>query len=174
MAGKKVLTVNDSVNIFKDVMNRAGMYDFIYSNRIMISKNLNNGTAIIVPEQDLWNALIDDSELKPHMVEYDESKHGDLRDKFSYGTCMDEDIWISIDPALMYQGEIINISIKGFEYKVPINRALIPVRLKKVEYSHFSYRISRTNDAAILIMRKKFEAPVPNTNFNMLTIYQVV
>ena len=175
MAEKKKPTAEDELMKFKDILKRSKITNLAYLNNTMISLNTDTISTILIPDSDLWNLIINDNELKDHIVEYDQNVHEtDMRDKFVYGSNLDNEIWISIDPEVILNGSLMNINVSGFSYNIPINKGLFPLKFRKAECNSFMYRVTKHKENTILILRKLFESKVEKCNLNMITIYVVV
>lgn len=176
MAKKKVPSVEDAINRFRDVMLRASLSDYLYVNQTMISKNPKDNSIIIIPDQDLWIRLIDDEELKNHIKELDitNKDHSEQMKLCSYSDDLIHESWIEIDPNILFTGKIFKIGVKGFEYELPINRGLLPLKLRKAEYNNISYRVF-TKPNLVLALKKRFDFPaIENCGFTMIRMFQII
>lgn len=169
MAGKKVPCIEDALNNFKDVMRRASIQNYGYVNRIMLSKNPKNQSILTIPEPELWTKILNDPDLKDHIKESDAT--GDDVMLFSYG----EDLatgWIEIDPNIIFNGVIFKLTIDGFEYDFPINKNLIPLKLKKAEANNIAYKVFTSPNT--LAIKKRFEFPVDGGSFTIMRLLQIL
>ena len=173
MAKTKEPTIKDSVLIFKDILQRSKMSPMIYQNRIIYSKHKDGHTVLTVAEPELWSWAIMDNDIRDMLTQHDITKQPELISKFNYGEGMDYNDWLPIDPDKMYSGDLIQLKIDGFEYDIPINVKVFPLKLRKNEFNGFSYRIT-TTDKIVLSIRKKFETPIIGTGFYMVTPFQVI
>lgn len=175
MASKKQPSIDDALSYFKDVMKRSNIIEFKHVNSMIHAVNAKDVSVIIVPDQLLWNAIIEDEELKSHMDELDISKpeNSIIQEKFTYAQDLNGNSWIEINGETMYAGEMVNITIDGFKYEIPVNKGLFPTRLKKAEYNNFAYRIY-TQPRLALVLKKKFEGPIENTSFSIIRAFQVL
>ena len=164
MAKKKLPGIEAVVKLFKDVMQRASLSSYYHVNGIMLSKNTDDHTILIVPDISLWNKLIEDSELS--IQELDITKPDQAKEQllFQYGESISEGTWDVIDLSEdLYSGKLFKISIKDHEYQIALNRDLMPLKLKKAEYDNVSYRIFSTyKKSLILAIKKRFEIPIVN------------
>lgn len=177
MAKKKITSV-DALNIFKDVMTRALLSEYQYTNRIMIARNTKKGNLVMIcPEVDLWNMIIDDPDMKIHMSELlvNDPEQNRISQVTSYMDDLSSDQWIPLDTDLLYKGKVIHLSIEGFDYKIPVNRDLLPLKLRKKEYSGIHYRVFIT-PFHILAIKKKFESPLEEGKygFELVRLLQIV
>lgn len=170
MAKKKEPTVDDALKSFKDIMNRAELSKFIYVNNKMISQNKAGKSILIIVNQILWSKLIDDPEFKANIKELDLSKESEskLQPLFKYGDEL-EDGWINVDTDIIYKGDIFEVKINGFDYKLPIHRNLIPLKLRKAEYNNIKYKVFLNPNT--LGIKKKFEFPIKEKDTDIINDY---
>lgn len=175
MASKKVPSVEDALKIFKDVMLRALLTDYLYVNKSMLSKNPKDHSILIIPDQTLWVKIIEDDELKSHIQELDINDPEQYKSLqlFEYGNQLDGDVWVDIDPEILFKGKVFKISMKGFDYEVPINRALLPLKLRKAEYNNISYRVF-TKPSLMLVLKKRFDFPLEDCGFTIMRMFKVI
>lgn len=176
MAKKKIPSIEDALKIFKDVMQRASLTSYQYVNNIMLSKNPGGNTIVIIPEQELWLKIIDDEEMKPVLKELDISdpEQNDKMQVLQYAKDLDGEPWIDIDPEVLFKGKIFKISLKGFDYEVPINKGLLPLKLRKAEYNNIKYRVF-TNPNLVLSLKKQFDFPaIEHCGFTIIRMFQVI
>lgn len=174
MAKKKVPSVDDAITIFKNAMLRASLSDYLYVNNNLISSNDKGNTIIVIPDQTLWLRIIDDVDMKDHLSELDINKKGD-REKMKllqYAGDFDNDAWVEIDNDVLFSGKLFNINVEGLEYEVPINKGLIPLKLRKAEYNNIKYRIFPDS---ILSLKKRFDFPaIENCGFSIVRMFQLI
>ena len=175
MAKKKEPSIADGVELFKDVMKRSTLTDFIYLNRILLGKTSKDANVLVIPDQTLWNALLEDEEFKTHISELDISdpEQFQMNEKFSYGNGIENSGWVEINAETMYAGEMVNITIDGFKYEIPVNKGLFPTKLKKAEYSNFAYKIY-TDPKLALALKKKFDGPVDDSSFTIMRAFIIL
>lgn len=177
MAKKKEPSLADSLNNFKDTMLRASLSNYVYVNRNLITTHPKGYSVIIIPEKDLWTTLIDDDEMKKNMREVILTNPDDfeLSDLTKYCDDIDNrDIWIELDAETLYKGKIIRVKVHDdFEYDVPINRDLLPLKLKKAEYNDIAYRIF-TSESPMLCIKKRFNYPLPDAGFTMIRVFSII
>lgn len=165
--------------IFKDVARRATLSDYIMVNRRMISKTNKERKVLIIPEDQLFDAIINDEELKKNIRELDITNPNEaaLQQIFRFGDNLDDHGWIEVDPEPIYKGKVKNIEVnKTFEYTIPIHRNLLPLKLKKSEYNNISYRIFiQTSPAELCIaLKKKFEFPLDGCGFTLMRVFKII
>lgn len=173
MAKTKEPTIKDSVLIFKDALSRSKMSPMLYQNRIIYSRHKAGHSVLTAVEPELWSWAIQDQDIRSMLTMYDIKKDPDLVSVFRYGEGMDYEDWIPLDPEKMYSGDLVQLKIDGFEYDIPINVKVFPLKLRKNEFSGFSYRVTMT-DKVVLSIRKKFETPITGTSFYMVIPFQVI
>lgn len=177
MAAKKIPSLEDALKSFKNVMERAFLNEYIYMNKTLISKS--NGKkefyVLIIPEQELWNKIVEDPELDVKELDVNNPEQQLLLQKISYADSLDDIGWVEIDIDKFYKGDIINIRPEGFEYNIPINKSLLPLKLRKAEYNNLSYRIFKgNNNTSIIALKKKFESKVEGCNYTLIRLFQIV
>ena len=98
---------------FESVMLRASLSDYYYVNSIMLSKNPMGHSILIIPDQLLWDKIMENSALKSHITELDISKPAGqiMLEKIKYGEDLGNSSWIEIDSNELYNGKIIKIKI---------------------------------------------------------------
>lgn len=176
MAKKKIPSTEDALKIFKDVMQRASLTSYQYVNNIMLSKNPDGNTIVIIPEQELWLKIIDDEEIKPVLKELDinDQRQSDKIQVLQYAKDLECESWVDIDPEILFKGKIFKISLKGFDYEVPINKGLLPLKLRKAEYNNIKYRVF-TKPNIVLSLKKSFDFPaIEHCGFTILRMFQVI
>lgn len=177
MAKKKEPSLADSLNNFKDTMLRASLSDYVYVNKNLITVHPKGYSVIVIPDQDLWTTIIDDEEMKKDITEANLNNPDDseLADLIKYCNDLDSPLWIELDPEVLYKGKIIRVKVHdNFEYDIPINRDLLPLKLKKAEYNNISYRIFMDDESPVLCIRKKFEYPLENGGFAMIRVFSII
>lgn len=174
MAQKKVPSVDDALKIFKDVTLRASLSDYLYVNNSLISMNPKGNSIILVPDQVLWSHIIDDEELKNHLKELDITDPDQLEKSklIPYATDFKNDSWVEVDTDTLFSGKLFNINVDGFEYKISINKGLMPLKLRKAEYNNITYRVFPDS---ILSLRKRFDFPaIEECGFSMVRMFQMI
>lgn len=173
MGKKREPSINDSLTHFKDVMRRASLSNYQYVNHNVLCTTGKDVKLLIHFDQLLWNAIMDDEEIKDQFKELDISKENDRKvaDQLKYLDEIEEG-WIDINPELLYNGEMIQIKIDGFDYKIPINKTIYPIRFKKAEYNNFGYKIKK--DPLILLVKKKFEGAVDDSSFTIMRGFNII
>lgn len=177
MAAKKVPSVEDAVKIFKDVMNRASLEKFIYLNKTLISQFSNSKKefyVLILPQQELWNKLIEDHELNIKELDVSDKDQYKLLQKISYANDITDEAWIELDSEKFYKGQIINIRPEGFEYDIPVNKELLPFKLRKAEYNNISYKIFIKNNSFVIALKKYFEPKLDECGFTIIRLFQII
>lgn len=176
MAKKKIPSIDDALKIFKDAMQRASLSDYLYVDKTLHCKHPKDYTVLVIPDQALWLKILEDDELKDQLKEINitdpnqEEKIKNMR----YVENLEDDGWIDIDSEILFKGKIFKVSSMGFDYEIPVSRALLPLKLKKAEYNNIKYRIFTSPDL-ILSIKKKFEFPaIPNCGFCMIRLFKII
>lgn len=159
--------MEDAVTNFKQVMSRASLKDYSYVNRIMLSKNPKGQSILIIPEQGIWDSIINDKEFMSHMRE----ATSDIS-LFKYGEEVDSGTWIEVDPQVIYNGSVFKISIDDLTYELLINKNMIPLKLKKAEVNDIWYRVFL--NPSVLVVKKKFTFPVDGGSFTVMRMMQIL
>ena len=175
MAKKKEPSIEDSVALFKDIIKRASFDSFIRYNTILYSKNKKGYGSILIPEQKLWDELIKDKEFISMVRELDPSNIDDRALLEKLGPCNDinNENWITIDDEEMTSGKTIEISLPGFNYNIPINKGIFPIRFKKSESNNFAYKVYN-NPFLLLSIKKKFDGFVEDSGITLIRIFQIL
>lgn len=175
MGKKKEPTLQDGLKIFKDVMTRASLSDYTYVNRVMLSKSPKGHTILIIPDVGLWNLILDDPDIRPHLRSLDINDANDRATQplFAFGESIDGPEWIDIDPEILRAGKVINITIDGFEYEPVISRECLPVKLRKAEYNEITYRVFLT-PSYVLALKKHFSFQVEGGSFTMMRLFKIL
>lgn len=169
MAKKKEQGLADAVNIFEDAMQRASLTDYFHVDKTLISKSPKDYTVLIVVDQALWNGLIDNPEFKDKLrstIDPDDIK------LCAYSRGLDDNAWVELNAEELYSGKVIKLSIDNLEYELSVNKALIPLKLKKSEFNNIGYRVFPDN--MILALKKRFEYPIEDHGFTIIRIFQIV
>lgn len=180
MAKKKEPSIDDALNIFKDVMQRALLSNYVYVNSILVSKNSKGKSILIAPEKELWLKILEDEDLKKSMKELD---YGDPNDQealpfFLYLNELKDLSWTELNSEEMFNGTTIKIKIsEDFGYEHPINKTMLPIKLKKSEFKDIEYCVFKSNSSnnIILALRKRFEFPaIPEAGFSIIKFFKVI
>jgi len=172
MAGKKKPSPNEALDIFKDITDRASLKMFYYNNRQMISKNPKGANIIIIPDIELWNMILEsfkDVIREIDMLDVDQSNMAEL---FKYTSDLSNN-WLDLDTNNLYQGDVLKITIDGFNYELSINKGLIPLKLRKAEYNNISYKIFK-DEGYLLGLKKRFDYPLEGYGFTIVRIFQII
>lgn len=179
MGKKKEPSMADATNQIKDVMNRASLSNYFFVNTKIISKGP-KGSVIVVPDKELWVSMINDKEISDKMKELDLKKPEDgyFIDIASYAEDINDKSWVEIDPEAMYMGKIIKIRVhENFEYDVPINKDLLPLKLKKAEFNNITYKIFINEGKELSLslgIKKYFDYPLPESGFYIMRLFKVL
>lgn len=178
MAKKKEPSIDDALNCFKDVMQRALLSNYVYVNSNLVSKNPKGNSILIIPEQALWLKIIEDEDLRKSMRELDISskEDQDLNTFFQYIDKLKEVQWVDLNHEDLFKGLVINIkAISGADYEHPINKNMLPLKLKKSEYKDIDYSVFNGNGSIILALRKRFIFPdIPDSGFSIIRLFKVI
>ena len=173
MAKANKSSLEDAINIFKDVMQRASLSDYFHVNRTLVSKNEKENSVIIPIDQTLWNSIMDIPEIKDHVTELTTNTSDDMLIANMCSQCNDVTIsWLELDSTQLYSGNIIKVKIEGFDYDVSISKALIPLKLKKSEFTNISYRVFP--DTMILALKKRFDYPLEEHGFSIIRLFKII
>lgn len=160
MAKKKFPTVESAIKSFEEAMQRASLSSYYHVNTVMLSKNSDGHRILVIPDHPLWLKIIDDEKYTIDEPDRDNADEANELQWFHYGDSVLRDPqnkdWISIDVTEeLFSGKLFNIKLKGREYDIPITRDLMPMKLRKSEYTDVSYRVF--TDPLILAIKKRFE-----------------
>ena len=172
MAKKREPNIEDAINIFFNAMQRASLSDYLHVNKTLLSKSPKGYSVLILIDQTLWNALLENEEFKNHLKEFNsfgsESEDNKI---FSYGTNL-TDAWIDLDIDSLYTGKVVKININGLEYDAEVHKNLIPLKLKKSEFNNIQYQV--LTDSMTLILRKRFEYSLEDHGFTIIRAFQII
>lgn len=173
MGKKKEPSINDSLNLFKDVMKRSSILDYLYVNRNAFCINSKGMRIYLHIDQSLWNIIMEDDDLKTHFKELDITKEEQriVANRLSYFEDLEEG-WIEMDAEKLYQGEMFKIKIDGFSYDININKSIYPLRFKKAELNNFAYKLDMKN--MILFIKKKFDGAVDDSSFTIMRGFNII
>lgn len=186
MGKKKEPSVQDAVKLFKDVAHRATLTDYLMVNGKFVSKNTKEQNIIIAPESNIYKAITEDEELSKSIKELDISNPAEyaMQNLFQFADDVDSSEWIELNAESLFKGDVIKISIANhFEYEIPVNRNLLPLKLRKSEYSDIYYRvfirqnIRGAEDSTPIVemgIKKKFTFPIDGCNFSIIRMFKVV
>lgn len=180
MAKKKEPSVQDALAVFKDVAHRATLSDYFMVNRRMVSKTDKDRKVLIIPGDQLFDAIINDEELSKCIKELNINNPDEaaLQEIFKFGDDLESPAWIEIDPEPLYKGRVKNVEVHDkFEYTIPIHRNLLPLKLKKAEYNNISYRIFIKISSVIelsIAVKKKFDFPLEGCGFTMIRVFKIL
>jgi hypothetical protein len=173
LAKKNVASIENAINLFEEAMTRSSLSDYFHVNRTLLAKNNKDQSILIKVEQELWNAIIDKSSFKEHLTELDVSnpEHQDSIKLCSYSDDITNESWIDLNCEELYAGKVLKLTVDDLEYDLSVNKALIPLKLKKSEFTNITYRIfpDRT-----LALKKYFNYPIDNCGFSIIRIFQIV
>lgn len=176
MAKKKLPSIEDVLESFRNVMTRSSLSSYVYVDYKLLSKSPKGYSILIIPDQELWNQILNDEEFKSNMTELNPEDPDTEAQKelFIYGEDPTSDGWIEADPEILFKGKVFKIKIHGFEYEIPINRDLLPLKLRKAEYNNISYRVF-TSPNVVLALRKRFDfKDVDGGGFTIMRMFKVL
>jgi hypothetical protein len=172
MAKKKEPTVEDALKVFKDVTLRASLSSYYYVDLVMLSKNEDGNTILVIPDRDLILKLREDPDMDIKELDISNAEQYKLHHYFKYGNDLEED-WFPIEiKEELFSGKIFKIRLHDREYEIPINRELMPLKLKKAEYDNVSYKIF--TDPLILAIKKRFDFTMEGYGFTIMRLFQVI
>ena len=177
MAKKKVPSAEDALKSFKEVMQRASLSSYYYVDNTIVSKNDSNNNILVIQDPLLWEKLIDDEEWKKEndLKEIDPTDQdgSGLSSWVEYVRDLKSN-WLDIDvESDLHTGKIFKIKINSYEYKITINRDLMPMKLKKSEYEGISYKVF-SKPLHILGIKKRFEGVVEGYGFTIIRLFQII
>lgn len=178
MGKKKLPSVADAVKHFKDASLRATLSTYYHVNGILVSINKDGHRIVLVPESELLTELWKDESVDIKELDITSEEGERVRHCFYFGENHDKDWHLIESTSDMYAGKILKIRIKEREYPVELNRQLLPLKLRKAEYTDISYKIfcekSKGNiDQLILALQKRFVI-CDNCNFSMIKLLQII
>lgn len=185
MAKAKTPTAADAVKVFKDVLKRAAVESYLSVNDTMLFEDKTGNTILVIPDIELFGEIIKNKkDIIGKELDISIPEESEKLWKFQYGEGLC-DGWFDIDATDdLFTGKIFKIKIKDHEYKIPISRDLMPLKLKKAEYVDISYKVfgSRKNIShgavsvtpLVLAIKKRFNNPLRGYGFTVVRLFQVV
>jgi hypothetical protein len=174
MGKKKEPSVADAIKQFKEVTQRASLSDYYHVNGKMLSLNDANNMILVIPESKLWEELLNDTEIHVKEIDITEPDQFYLSQWFAYGEDLSDEWWIPIDiNEELFTGKVFKIKLGGYDYKIPINRDSMPLKLKKAEYNNVSYRVFK-KPGMVLAIKKYFGFPIEGYGFTIMRMFQIV
>lgn len=171
MAGKKIPSSKDAIKYYDEVMTRASASGYCFVNKKIICKSKSR-SVLIIPDNLLWDELINRNQGELRELDLNNKDDFDKRHIFQFGEDLDLG-WIDIDPEVFSKGKIMKISYKNLEYDIPINKDLLPLKLRKSEWNNICYKIFISPNL-VLGIKKRFDFPLENYGFTIMTLYQIL
>lgn len=186
LAKKKVPSIEDAIELFKETMIRVSLASYYQVNNILLSINNDQNKILIIPDPELWEEMwsnrgVEDIEefkksdplFRVKELDITVPEEYEFQQWFQYGENL-VDNWIPIDlKEDLFTGKIFKINIKGYEYDIPINRELMPIKLKKSEFENISYRVF-LKPLPILSIKKRFDFPIEGCGFTLMRLFQII
>lgn len=175
MASKKIPSIQDGLKYYKELINRANLSKFVNYENILAGKNKDNKTVVVIPDIPLWNAILEDPELKENITKYNENSYLDLtvEDLVRYTSDFNSPAWIDLDTTTIYEGKMIELRVNEVEYEIPISRDCLPLKLKKAECNNLTYRIFGS-PILTLGIKKYFPFKVPGCDVTMMRMFRII
>lgn len=173
---KKEQSSLQALKAFKDVAQRGPLTDYSYVNQIILSKNKNGKSVLVIPEKALWDEMMKDEELSKVIKPLNVSDPNEyqLQPLFTYGESLSDEGWLDVDPEVLFSGKVFKITIHGFEYQIPINKNSLPVTLRKAEYTDIKYKVF-SSPSYVLALKKYFPyTGVADCGYTMMRLFQIL
>ena len=105
MAKKKLPSIEDALESFRNVMTRSSLSSYVYVDSKLLSKSPKGYSILIIPDQELWNQILNDEEFKSNMTELNPEDPDTEAQKelFIYGEDPTSDGWIEADPEILFK-----------------------------------------------------------------------
>lgn len=176
MAKKKEPCVADALMWYKSVIGRSFLSTYLYVNKVILYKTRKDSSVLVIPEDRLWEEIVRDDEMKSQLKELDmdNPEENSLSHIFSYADNLYDLGWVELPADRIHQGDVIKLKLDGINHDVSINRALIPLKLKKTEATDISYRVVQKDTEVILLIKKKFTYPMDGCGFTMMRIFRAL
>lgn len=142
-------------------------------NGILLSRTAIDRVLIVVPDKSLLTAMLDSKEINIEEMDSTHKYYDHLYELFKYGEDLDNNEWIELTDEL-YNGKIVYIKLKDSEDPIEITKDLLPIKLKKAEYTDIYYRIFVDKFATIVALRKDFKSINEGYSFTTLTLFRVI
>ena len=182
MAGKKIPSVEDQVKIFKDVITRTSGkpitdIKFVHVNKTALFsitiKNKTYGLFMNI-DQGLWIKLLDDPEINMTELDISNPDNSLVSSKISMVTNIDPNKWIAVNGTELFNGMIIKIRPDQYDYDISLNKNLLPVKLKKSEYTDIGYTVFENGVSFIVAFKKEFKFQIEDCGFSLIRLFQVM
>lgn len=174
MARKIKPSLEEAINLFEDSMQRCTLIDYLHVNRTLISKTKNDNSVLVIPDQSLWEGLLEKSNVKDHFKPLDLNRpdHQQISSICKYGNDLANEAWVDADSELLYKGKVIKIKVDGLDYSIDINKNLIPLKLKKAEFNNIAYRVFL--DDRMFVLKKRFDYALEDLGFTIIRLFKIV
>lgn len=159
MAKKKTNDSTVAIKIFKDVMLKASCVSYYHVNNILLN-NHSIGNVVIIPGKDLWGKLILEDEFKSSLSELDltSTDQRPYLEIFKYAA-MNDLSWFNVEITEdVVKNKIFNIVSEGM-MDMSLGLSIFPFRFLKAHMNNISYTLVRDKNAAVLLVKKKFDPP---------------
>lgn len=172
MAGKKVSSIQDQFNKFKEIIKKFQVGKILSFNHVMFMHDKEDRLVIMKFDNDLWNVIVEDKEIEISELDPTNEKHKTLIDSTKY---IEGGDWLELNAEDLYKGNIFNLKIEGVPYEIPISRDLFPIKFSKSDAKDFSYQIFTQSNVIMLTIKKEFKLEaVPNSTFILCKVYKVL
>lgn len=175
MAGKKVPSIQDGLKYYKELIKRATLENFRHHENVLCGANKDKKMVIVIPEPTLWNAILEDEELKKHIDPLSEDNMIDMSlDGLVHITSdLTSQAWIDLDSNILYGGGMIELKIDKVEYEIPLTRECLPIKLRKNECNNLTYRIF-LNPSLTIAVKKYFPFAVEGCGITMMRLFKII
>lgn len=171
MGKKKEITPQMAVSQWKEIVERSELSNLRNTNGVIIGINTAGKLVILVPDDQLLQLLLAETEDQLILYDRDDSLTVDYLPWFDYGLQVNESGWLDYDGQKLFDGEAIVINLGEDRPKNYLSKDSLPLKLKKAEFTDIAYRVFM--DEKILAIKKRFEL-LPEYGFVVVKLYKII
>lgn len=173
MAKKKIPDSQSALETFKQVIERANLSNYYSVNNILLSNPDDSYRILIVPDVALWNMILDTDSINHSELDITDPVQYSEQQWFNYVSDINNEMWMPIEVTEdLFSGKVFEITIKDHCYTIPINKELLPLKLRKAEYTDISYRVF-TKPNLILGIQKRFKT-FADYDFSIIRLFRII
>jgi hypothetical protein len=169
---KKTIIPQNALDQFKEMTQRASISLYYHASGVLVGKPPKEHVTVVVPDPALFTLILADKEIETKPFDLKDEDLSALRPCFWYGGRVREEDWFSLTKDdKFFTGKLIEITIRGHDFPVLISKELLPVKLKKAEFTDIEYRVF--SGPAIMAIKKRFEL-LADHGFTFMRLFQII